>query len=123
MAKKQKVKKQTKKTVTKSSVAPLQHPIQPLADRVLVRPFSAQEVETKNSFGIIIPDTVKKERPERGEVIAVGPGYYDDGKLIPVKVKVGDIVLFSKYGFEDISFDGTELYILKEESILAIIKK
>ncbi len=109
--------------VTKPVAPSFKHPIMPLGDRVLVRPFSAEEIAKPNSFGIIIPETVQKEKPEQGEVVAVGPGHYNDGKLIPVKVKVGDIVLFSKYGFDDVTLDSKEFYILKEESILAIINK
>ena len=96
--------------------------IYPLADRVVVKPFTAEEMEKKNAAGIIIPDTVSKEKPEQGRVVAVGPGRYDDGKLIPVRVKVGDKVVFSKYGYDDIKVDDIEYYILKEENILAFIK-
>lgn len=96
--------------------------ITPLGDRVLIKPFLATETDTKNDFGIIIPDTVSKERPEQGKVIAVGEGRYEDGKLVPLKVRVGDKVIFSKYGFDEVKVDGDELYILKEDSILAIIK-
>jgi chaperonin GroES len=119
------MKKKTAKKTTKKilKLAVIKKPgIVPLSDRVLIRPFMAEEPEIKNSFGLIIPETVKKERPEHGEVLAVGEGRYEDGKLIPVKVKVGDTVLFSKYGFEDVVYEGKELYILKEENILAIIK-
>lgn len=94
----------------------------PLGDRVLVRPFTVEETESRNSFGIIIPDTVSKERPEQGEIVAVGEGRYEDGKLVPIKVKVGDKVIFSKYGFDEVKIDGKELYILKEDSILAVVK-
>lgn len=113
-----------KKTVTKAKpVANKQKSgVIPLGDRVLVRPFTVEETENKNSFGIIIPDTVSKERPEQGEVVAVGEGRYEDGKLVPVRVKVGDKVIFSKYGFDEVKLDGKELYILKEDSILAIVK-
>lgn len=94
----------------------------PLGDRVLVRPFDREESE-KTASGIYIPDTVKKEKPEEGEVVAVGDGRYDDGKLVPMRVKVGDKVVFSKYGYDEIKVDGKEYFILKEDSILAIIKK
>ncbi len=98
--------------------------ITPLADRVLVKPFLASEGEVKNSFGIIIPDTAAKEQPEQGEVVAVGPGRFDtnSGKIVSMKVKVGDTVIFSKYGFDEVKVDEKELYIIKEENILAVVK-
>lgn len=91
----------------------------PLADRVVV----SVVTEKKTLSGIIIPDTAGKERPERGVVTAVGKGRKNDkGEAIPVEVKVGDEVLFSKYGPEVIVVDGIEYYILREDQILAIIK-
>ena len=91
----------------------------PLGDRVLVRTL---EVETKTKSGIIIPETVNKERPEEGIVVAVGPGRTtDDGSVLPLKVKVGDSVLFSKYSLEEVKLDGEGYYILSEVNILAII--
>ncbi len=96
--------------------------IRPLGDRILIRPFSVEETEKKNNFGIIIPDTVDKASPEQGEVLAVGEGRYIDGKIVPIKVKVGDTVIFSKYGFDEVKVGGEELYILREDSILAVIK-
>lgn len=97
--------------------------IAPLGDRVLVKPSLVSETEKKSDFGIIIPETVSKERPEQGEIIAVGEGKRENGKLIPIKVKVGDKVIFSRYGFDEVKNGEDELYILKEENILAIIKK
>lgn len=97
--------------------------IAPLGDRVLVRPFSVSETEKKNDFGIIIPETVSKEQPEQGEVLAVGDGRYENGKLVPMKIRVGDRVIFSKYAFDEVKNGEEQLYILKEESILAVIKK
>jgi chaperonin GroES len=94
--------------------------IQPLADRVVVKPATNEEV---SSSGIIIPDTVKKERAERGTVVAVGPGRYDDGDLLPMSVKKGDEVLFEQTYREPIEIDGEEYYIFSESSILAIIPK
>lgn len=91
----------------------------PLADRVLVRPLPKEEV---TASGIIIPDTVSKEKPEQGTVVAVGEGKYDDGKLIPLRVKVGDVVVFSKYGYDEVKLDGEEYFILREDSLLAVIK-
>lgn len=94
--------------------------ILPLGDRVLIKPISMDEKKTPS--GIIIPDTVDKEKPEQGIVIAVGEGKYDDGKLIPVSVKKGQKVVFSKYGYDEIKIDGEEYYILEEKNILAIVK-
>lgn len=96
--------------------------VMPIGDRVLVRPGFADEAK-KTKSGIIIPETVNKERPEQGEVIAVGEGRVtDDGKLIPMKIKVGDRVLFSKYGPDEVKIEDIEYYILREEAILAIVK-
>lgn len=92
--------------------------IQPLHDRVVVKPASREEV---SASGIIIPDSASREKPERGVVVAVGGGKYEDGDLLPMTVKIGDTVLFSKYGFDEVKIDGTEYYILSESSILAII--
>lgn len=94
--------------------------IQPLGDRVLIKPISADEKKTAS--GIIIPDTIDKEKPEQGVVIAVGAGKYDDGKLIPVAVKKGQKVVFSKYGYDEVKIDGDEYYILEEKNILAVIE-
>lgn len=92
----------------------------PLGDRVLVRP-EEMTVETKS--GIIIPDTASKERPEQGVVVAVGEGRVtDDGKTIALRIKVGDTVVFSKYGPDEIELDGEKYYILNESNILAVIK-
>ena len=91
--------------------------IRPMADRLVVRPIEKEEV-TKG--GILIPDTVK-EKPQEGEVIAVGPGRLsDDGKRIAMDVKVGDQVIYAKYGGSEIKVDGEELIILRESDILAV---
>ncbi|HYE23396.1 MAG TPA: co-chaperone GroES [Candidatus Paceibacterota bacterium] len=95
-------------------------PISPLGDRVVVRPADKSE-EKQLASGIIIPETVDKERPSKGVVVAVGPGKYDDGVLVPMTVKIGDTVLFSKYGFDEVKIDGTEYYILSEGSVLATL--
>ena len=122
------MKKQTPKQTSKQVPAAKQAEVKkgpiiiPLQDRILVKPFSSSDLSEKNQYGIIIPDTVDKEKPEQGEVLAVGEGKYEDGKLIPVRIKVGDRVLFSKYGFDEVKVEGEELYILKEESILAVIR-
>jgi len=94
--------------------------IKPLADRVLIEPISAEE---KTESGIILPDTAEKERPEQGKVIAVGPGRPDKhGEFIKMSVKKGDVVLFTKYGPNEIKVDGKEYLIAKEEDILAILE-
>ena len=95
--------------------------IRPLGDRILLKPLTEDEMNTTVS-GIIIPDTISKEKPEQGTVIAVGEGRWDDGKRVPMSVKVGDKVVFSRYGYEEVKLDGEEYYILKEENILAIIR-
>lgn len=94
--------------------------VKPLGDRVLVKPVSPSDKKTDS--GIIIPDTVDKEKPEQGKIVAVGEGRYEDGKIIPVRVKVGDRVMFSKYGYDEIKVEGEEYFIIKEDNILAIIK-
>jgi len=97
--------------------------IKPLGDRVLVEPLSDEEREKTTKLGIVIPDTVEKEKSERGRVIAIGPGRMTDaGKLIPLSVKEGQIVIFSKYGPDEIKVGEKEYYIIKEENILAIIE-
>jgi chaperonin GroES len=94
--------------------------MQPLADRLVVKPIAREEV-TKG--GIVLPDTAK-EKPQEGEVLAVGPGRMtEDGKRIPMDLKVGDIVLYSKYGGTEIKVDGEELMILRESDILAVQAK
>lgn len=92
----------------------------PLGDRVLVRPIIEKE---RTASGIYIPETAKKEKSEQGEVVGVGEGWYTpDGKLVPLKVKKGDKVVFSKYGYDEIKIDGEDYVIVKQEHILAIIK-
>jgi chaperonin GroES len=94
--------------------------IRPLQDRVIVR---RVEEEEKTKGGIIIPDSAK-EKPIEGEVIAVGKGKTaDDGKLIPLDVKAGDRVLFSKYAGTEVKIDGVEHLIMREDDILGIIEK
>lgn len=87
---------------------------------MIVRPKKAEEV---NKAGIIIPDTAGKERPEQGEVIAVGPGkMLDNGGRAPMQVSVGNHVMFKKYGPDEVKVDGEELLILDESDILAVIE-
>ena len=87
--------------------------IKPLADRVIVEPAAA---ETKTSSGIIIPDTAK-EKPQKGNIVAVGPGTKDN----PITVKVGDVVLYGKYSGTELNHEGKDYLIMKENDILAII--
>mgnify|MGYP001605688051 FL=1 len=98
--------------------------IKPLGDRVLLQPLSQEEREGKSASGIIIPDTAEKERPEEGKVVAVGSGKMSKtGTLIPIaNLKVGDRVLFSKYGPTEIKVEGKEYLIAREEDILAVIE-
>jgi chaperonin GroES len=91
----------------------------PLHDRVVVR---RVEQEAKSAGGIIIPDTAK-EKPQEGEVVAVGPGGRDEsGKLIPIDVKAGDRVLFGKWSGTEVKIDGEELLIMKESDIMGVIE-
>jgi len=94
--------------------------IKPLADHILIEPIGEEE---KTKTGILLPQTAEKERPEQGKVIAVGPGKKtESGKIIPLEVKVGDKVLFTKYGPNEIKIEDKEYLIAREEDILAIIE-
>ncbi|MGQ9525844.1 MAG: co-chaperone GroES [Armatimonadota bacterium] len=91
--------------------------LKPLSDRIVVKA-SAKEEVTKG--GIVLPDTAK-EKPQEGEVIAVGPGkVLDNGKTVPMEVKVGDVVLYAKYGGTEVKVDGEEYIILRQDDVLAI---
>lgn len=93
--------------------------IEPLADRVLVKPMEAEE---KTKGGIVLPDTAK-EKPQQGEVVAVGKGkILENGETKPLGVKVGDKVLYGKYAGTEVTIDGEEYLIIREDDILAIIK-
>ena len=97
--------------------------IEPLGDRVLVRPLTEEEAEGKTESGIILPETVDKEKSEQGEVVAVGPGKVgDDNERIPLPVKVGDRVVFSKFGYDEVTVGDEEYLLIKEDSLLAVIK-
>ena len=94
--------------------------IKPLGDRVLIETLREKEGKTKS--GIYLPETVDKERPEQGKVMAVGPGKMgEDGKRRPMGIKKGDTVLFTKYGPNEIKVDGKEYLIAREDDILAIV--
>lgn len=97
--------------------------IKPLGDRVLVEIKREDEKAAKTKSGIIIPETISKERPEEGVVVAVGPGRrLDNGTLVPILVKKGQKIIFSKYGPDEIKIDGKEYLIVAESSILAILE-
>ncbi|GBD34221.1 10 kDa chaperonin [bacterium HR34] len=94
--------------------------IKPILDHILIEPLKEEE---KTKSGILIPDTAEKERPEQGKVLAVGPGKIGkDGKPVPLSVKEGDKVIFSKYGPTEIKIGDKEYLIAKEDDILAIIE-
>ncbi len=92
----------------------------PLGDRIVVKPAPKGGEKTLAS-GIIIPETVDKERPAQGTVVAVGPGKYENGTRIPLQVKTGDVVIFSKYGYDEVKIEGEEYYLLSESNVLGII--
>ena len=94
--------------------------VRPLGDRVLVKPEAAEEM---TAGGIIIPDTAKSDKPERGIVVALGDGKIsDEGRRIPMHVAVGDKVMFGKYGYDEIKIDGEEYLLISESNIVAILK-
>ncbi len=94
--------------------------IKPISNHIVIEPISQEE---KTKSGIILPDTAEKEKPEQGKVVAVGPGKLDEnGKRILLEVKEGDIVLFKKYGPDEIKIDDKEYLIASEEDILAILE-
>jgi chaperonin GroES len=95
--------------------------IKPLEDRILVEVLDA---ETKTASGLVIPDTAK-EKPQEGKVIAVGPGRFDeDGeKRVPMDIKTGDTVIFSKYGGTEVTYDGKDYLLLSARDVLAIVSK
>jgi chaperonin GroES len=93
--------------------------IKPLEDRIVVK---ASEAETTTASGLVIPDTAK-EKPQEGTVVAVGPGRFDDGVRVPMDVKVGDVVLYSKYGGTEVKYNNEEYLVLSARDILAVIEK
>ena len=93
--------------------------IRPLYDRILVKRLETQEMK---KGGIIIPDTAK-EKPQEGSVVAVGPGRFEDGNRVPLDVKVGDTVIYSKYGGTEVKVEGEEYLILSARDVLAILNK
>lgn len=94
--------------------------LKPMDDRILVEP---AEEETATSFGLVLPDTANKEKPQKGKVISVGPGKLtDEGKRIPMTVKPGDTILYTKYGPTEVKIEGKEIYFLQESDVLAIME-
>jgi chaperonin GroES len=101
-------------TATTSKVA-----IRPLEDRIVVQ---AVEAETTTASGLVIPDTAK-EKPQEGIVLAIGPGRFEDGQRVPLDVKEGDRVLYSKYGGTEVKYNGVEYLVLSARDVLAVIQK
>lgn len=94
--------------------------LRPLADKVVIKPHKEEE---KTKSGIVLPATAEKEKPEQGEVIAVGPGKTNEqGTLIPMSVKVGDKVLFTQYGPQEVKLDSEKYLVISESDILAVIE-
>ncbi|MQR02511.1 co-chaperone GroES [Glaciimonas soli] len=95
----------------------MSHNLRPLHDRVIVKRL---DVETKTASGIVLPEAAA-EKPDQGEVLAIGTGKIIDGKLHPLDVKVGDRVLFGKYAGQSVKIDGQELLVMREEDLFAVV--
>jgi chaperonin GroES len=93
--------------------------IKPLDDRLVVK---ANEAEQKTASGLVIPDTAV-EKPQEGTVVAVGPGRFDNGVRVPMDVKVGDVVLYSKYGGTEVKYNAEEYLVLSARDVLAVLEK
>ena len=97
--------------------------IKPLGDRILIESLSEEERTKKTKYGIVIPETAEKEKPQEGKVVAVGHGrLLEDGTIKSLEVKSGDKVLYGKYSGTEVKVDGEEYLILKEEDVLAVVK-
>ena len=106
--------------MTKRKGATISISIKPLEDRIVIRQVEAEQT---TASGLVIPDTAK-EKPQEGEVIAVGPGRVDDnGNRIPVDVKVGDVVIYSRYGGTEVKYEGQEFQILSSRDVLAVVER
>jgi chaperonin GroES len=92
--------------------------LNPLGDRIVVKP--KDEEEARTASGLVIPDTAK-EKPQLGEVLAVGPGEFKDGERVPVDVAVGDVVFYSKYGGTEVKYEGEDYLILSSRDVLAVL--
>jgi len=93
--------------------------LKPLEDRIVVKPLEEEETTVS---GIVIPDTAK-EKPQEGKVVAVGPGRFEDGQRVPMDVKAGDSVIYSKYGGTEVKVEGDEYLILSARDVLAVVEK
>ena len=93
--------------------------IKPLEDRIVIRQVEAEQT---TASGLVIPDTAK-EKPQEGEVLAVGPGRFEDGQRLPLDINVGDKVIYSKYGGTEVKYDGQEYLILSARDVLAVVTK
>lgn len=92
--------------------------LKPLGDRIVVKP--KEEDEARTASGLVIPDTAK-EKPQLGEVLAVGPGEFSDGERVPMDVSVGDLVFYSKYGGTEVKYQGEDYLILSSRDVLAVV--
>ena len=93
--------------------------IKPLEDRIIIQSLDAEQT---TASGLVIPDTAK-EKPQEGEVLAVGPGRFEDGQRLPLDITVGDKVIYSKYGGTEVKYDGQEYLILSARDVLAVVTK
>ena len=93
--------------------------IKPLEDRIVVQPLEAEQT---TASGLVIPDTAK-EKPQEGTVLAIGPGRFEDGQRLPPDVKVGDVVIYSKYGGTEVKYNGEEYLVLSARDVLAVLEK
>jgi chaperonin GroES len=108
-----------KKPAAKPVVKGRSRHLQPLGDRVVVKP--REDFESRTASGLVIPDTAK-EKPQLGDVVAVGPGEFQDGTRVPMDVAAGDVVVYSKYGGTEVKYEGTEYLILSARDVLAVIR-
>lgn len=92
--------------------------LHPLGDRIVVKP--REDTEARTASGLVIPDTAK-EKPQLGDVVAVGPGDFQDGERLPMDISVGDVVVYSKYGGTEVKFEGEEYLILSSRDVLAVV--
>lgn len=93
--------------------------LKPTHDHIVVEPVNAQEAATAS--GIILPDTINKEKPEQGKVVAVGPGKFENGQLVPMSVKVGDVVVFKKYAPDEVKIADKEYLVITDSDVLGIV--